>query len=128
MRWGLVIALAGFVFYVSIITVPPETPVDTRPNLIPLDKWRHFLAYAAIGGSLAYATADWSWSRRTLALTVLIVTVLYGVGIEYWQSFLPGRYLSLGDAYANAIGGVLAMGWYVIRPYLNLRPMADILD
>ena len=127
LRWTLVIALVAFVFYVSIITAPPETPIDTRPDLIPLDKWRHFLAYAAIGGSLAYATTNWHGSQRALALGVFTVTVVYGVGIEYWQSFLPNRYFSLGDAYANAIGGVLALVWYVIRPRLEFRPISALI-
>jgi VanZ family protein len=91
-RWVAVALLTGFVFYTSILTVPPETAVDQlRPDLLPLDKWRHLLAYAAVAGSLAYATADWAVERRRLALGVFLVTVAYGVGIEAGQSALPAR-------------------------------------
>lgn len=111
-RWGAVLAVAGSIFYVSIVTAPPETAVVVKPDLVPLDKWRHFLAYAALGSALIYATADWEMNSRRVALLVVGTTVLYGIGIEVWQSAIPGRYFSLGDAYANALGGVLALAWY----------------
>jgi hypothetical protein len=57
-RWAAVAGLAAFIFYASIVTVPPETVLDqVRPGpeaLLPLDKWRHFLAYATFGYALAY--------------------------------------------------------------------------
>ena len=128
LRWTAVAALAVFIFYVSILTVPPETVVDQgKPNPIPLDKWRHFIAYAAFGGALAYATTDWDWRSRTLAVAVIGLTVLYGVGIEFGQSFMPQRYFSVGDAYANALGGILVVPWYLARPYIEFIPPVRLL-
>lgn len=126
-RWLAVAVVGAFIFYVSIVTVPPETALDTRPDLVPLDKWRHFLAYAAFGGALAYATTDWEADGRLLAVGVIGVTVLYGVGIEVGQSLLPQRYFSLGDAYANALGGLLATPWYAIRSRLSLVPVRQLV-
>lgn len=124
LRWLAVLAVAGFIFYTSILTVPPETVVDeAKPDLLPLDKWRHFLAYAALGGSLAYATTDWEVDGRVLAVTVVGVTVLYGVGVEFGQSLIPQRYFSVGDAYANALGGMLVMPWYLVRPRMEFLPL-----
>lgn len=97
--------------------------VPAPPDLIPLDKWRHFLAYAAFGGALAYATAEWTWRQRTLALVVVGTTVIYGVGIEAWQAFVPDRYFSIGDAWANAFGGLLVLPWFAVRPYMTLTPV-----
>lgn len=120
-RWSFVALVAGFVFYASILTVPPETAVDTfRPHLLPLDKWRHLVAYAAVGGALAYATASWETDRWRLAAAVVAVTVCYGVGIEAGQALLPQRYFSLGDAYANALGSLVVVPWYLVRPRLEL--------
>lgn len=124
-RWLAVAALAGFVFYFSILSPPPETVIDTRPELIPLDKWRHFVAYAAIGGALAYATTDWDRDRTHRAVAVFVLTVLYGIGIEFCQSLMPARYFSLVDAYANALGGVLVLQWYLMEPYLEFRSVRD---
>jgi len=124
LRWLAVAAVAVFIFYVSIVTAPPSTAVDSaKPNPLPLDKWRHFVAYAAFGGALAYATTDWEFDNRTLAVAVIGITVLYGVGIEFGQSMIPDRYFSLGDAYANALGGVLVVPWYLVRPHLDFLPV-----
>lgn len=123
LRWSAVIVVAGAVFYLSILTAPPEEAVIPQPDLVPLDKWRHFLAYAAVGGSLAYATADWQWPRWALVVFVVGVAMLYGIGIEFWQSFIPQRYFSVGDAYANALGGLLVLPWFLVRPYVTLTPV-----
>jgi VanZ family protein len=120
-----VVAVAAVIFYLSVIAAPPTDPVIEPPDLIPLDKWRHFLAYAASAGSLAYATADWEWPTRRLAVLVLGLTVVYGVGIEVWQGFLPNRYLSLGDAYANALGAVLASPWFHVKQRLSFVPARE---
>jgi VanZ like family. len=128
LRWIAVAGLGGFIFYVSIITVPPETVVDAgRPPIIPLDKWRHFVAYAVFGVALGYATTDWEVNSLLLAVLVIGVTVIYGVGIEFGQSFRPNRFFSLGDAYANAFGGVLATSYYLISQYIEYVPVVELL-
>jgi VanZ family protein len=96
--------------------------------LIPLDKWRHFLAYATFGYALAYATTDWNVRTRRLAALVLVTTVLYGVGIEFGQSLVPGRYFSVNDAYANALGAALVVPWYAVRPSLAFVSLRDWVD
>jgi VanZ family protein len=106
--------------------VPPETVVDTaKPDPLPLDKWRHFVAYAGLGWALAYALTDWSIERKYAAAFVIGTTIAYGVGIEFGQSRIPERYFSLGDAYANALGGVLVSPWYLVRPYVDFESLPD---
>jgi len=122
MRWTAVLVVAALIFYLSLLTVPPADPVLEPPPLLPLDKWRHFLAYAAFGLSLAYATAEWEADARLLAVGVVGTTVLYGFGIEVGQAFLPERYFGLGDAWANALGGLLVVPWYLLRPYVRFSP------
>ena len=122
MRWTAVLVVAALIFYLSLLTVPPAEPVLEPPPLLPLDKWRHFLAYAAFGLSLAYATAEWETDAKLLALGVIGTTVLYGFGIEVGQAFLPERYFGLGDAWANALGGLLVVPWYLLRPYVTFSP------
>ncbi|WP_123533875.1 VanZ family protein [Halosimplex salinum] len=117
-RWAAVALVAGFIFYTSIVTTPPPEAVVPKlgpPDLIPLDKWRHFLAYGALAGSLWYATLDWDRSVRLVALFVLGVTIVYGIGIEFWQSLIPRRYFSVGDAYANALGTLFVVPLFVLR-------------
>jgi VanZ family protein len=129
LRWVGVAGLAVFIFYTSIVTVPPETVVDAgKPALLPLDKWRHFVAYAVLGFALAYATTDWEWDSRLLAVAVIGAVVLYGVGIEAGQSLVPERYFSLGDAYANALGGVLVAPYFLVRQYLRFLTPKSFLS
>lgn len=106
---------------------PPETVVDTRPDLIPLDKWRHFLAYAALGYALAYATTDRECDLRLLVAFVIGSTIVYGIGIELAQSLTPQRHFSIVDAYANAIGGLLVIPYYFVRPYLEFVSTAPLV-
>lgn len=120
-RWAFVVVVAGAVFALSILVAPAETPVDTfQPELLPLDEWRHLVAYAGVAGSLAYATADWNADRWRLAAAVVGVSVCYGLAIEFGRSTLPARYFSVGDAYANALGSLLVLPWYLVRPRLDL--------
>lgn len=128
LRWVIVVGLAAFIFYVSIVTAPPETIIDERPEFIPLDKWRHFVAYAALGFALAYATTDWGLATRRVAVFVIGTTVLYGIGIEVGQSFMPRRSLSIADAYANALGGVLVVPWYLIRPHVEFVSLGSFVE
>jgi VanZ family protein len=131
-RWSAVAGLAAFIFYTSIVTAPPETVVDQlRPgpeSLLPLDKWRHLLAYATLGYGLAYATTDWNVRTGRLAALVLVTTVLYGVGVEFGQSLIPGRFFSVGDAYANAFGAALVLPWYLLRSYVAFVPLRSWVD
>ncbi|CAJ2509553.1 Uu.00g145790.m01.CDS01 [Anthostomella pinea] len=57
--------------------------------------------------------------RRTLNLTVIVCTVVLGVGSEFLQGFLPnGREFDLYDIVANVVGSVAGLGlctWYHMR-------------
>ena len=129
MRWTGVCAVAAFIFYTSILTAPPPNPVvPGKPDLLPLDKWRHFLAYAALAGTLVYATADLERSVRFQVLFVVCVATLYGIGIEVGQSQIPNRYFSLGDAYANTIGTALVTPWYLVRSRIQFQPVLTRLS
>jgi VanZ family protein len=125
LRWSGVLATATVIFYLSIVTVPSpdQVIVPGRPSLVPLDKWRHFAAYGALAGSLAYATVDLDRPTRQRLLAVVVVTVAYGVGIEFGQSTIPDRYFSLEDAYANALGAFLVLPWYLVRSHVEFEPV-----
>jgi hypothetical protein len=128
MRYLGVAFVVGVVFYTSVLLTPPTTPIlPVKPSLLPLDKWRHLLAYAAVAGSLVYATLDSDRPTHRLALAVVLVTVLYGVGIELVQSQIPNRYFSVADAYANAVGALLVTPVYLLRSRLRLVPVLAAL-
>jgi len=110
------------------VTVPLETAVDSnQPDLIPLDKWRHFVAYAVLGIVLPYATADWSLKTRFFAVGVVGTTILYRLDIEFSQSLTPRWYFSVDGAYANTFGGELVTPWYLVQRSLAFVPIASIV-
>ena len=131
LRWAAVFAVVAAIFHFSVTTSPPGDPVIGPPDPLPLDKWRHFLAYAGLAGSLAYATVDWEWSPGRLAVLVVGVAAAYGVGVEAIQGTLPSRYFSMGDAYANVLGAVLVTPWFAVRsrvPLVYVSPGDVILS
>jgi len=63
------------------------------------DKVIHCMSYFAL-----MMTLDFSWrSGKQLVIKSMLV-LIYGGLIEYGQSFVPGREMSLGDLMANALG------------------------
>ncbi|RQH00503.1 VanZ family protein [Natrarchaeobius oligotrophus] len=126
-RWALVAGVAAFIFSASILAPPPETPVDTaQPGFLPLDKWRHFVAYATLGYALAYATSTtWDGRRWRAFVLVVVLTSLYGAGIELGQSVIPDRQFDPGDVVANALGAALVLFRFAIRPRLELTPVSQ---
>ncbi|MCU4926490.1 VanZ family protein [Halobacteria archaeon AArc-dxtr1] len=125
-RWLGVAAVAGFILYASLITSPPETAVDTaQPAFAPLSYWRHFVAYAALSGALAYAIDDWERRRWQQALLVIAVATLYGAGIEVAQYADPERHFDVLDILVNALGASTVLGWYAVRPSLEARSLGE---
>lgn len=124
LRWSAVVAVAGFVFYTSVLTTPPETLLDSRFNFVPLDKWRHFLAYGALGSALAYALVDADPSPGRVVLAAFAGSMLFGIGIEAVQAPMATRSGTLLDVYANAIGCLAVVPWYLLARYAAFVPLA----
>jgi VanZ family protein len=66
-------------------------------------------------------------STRRLAAVAVVATVCYGVCTEFGQSLVPERYFSPGDTCANALGVVLVLPWYAVRPYVDVVPLRSWL-
>jgi len=116
-RWALVVLVAGALFYRSVVVVPPDVPPPPGlTDVAPLDKWLHVLAYAGLGGALAYALADGTQPRPHRAATVFVLAAGFGLGIELVQGLVAYRYMGPGDALANAVGAGLSLAWYLLEP------------
>lgn len=84
----------------------PEFPVD----FWQADKVYHLIGYAWLGllGVLSFKTT--TARRRALQFTLV-----FGIGMELLQGFVPGRMPSVGDASANAAGVGLSWAFQRIR-------------
>ncbi|GBE17712.1 vanZ like family protein [archaeon BMS3Abin16] len=112
--WALVLAYAGFIFYLSsqpYLGVPSEIIL-----LDPMQLSLHLSEYLPLGFLLARAVS------KTKNLTLnnsfflpLFMGVGYGLTDELHQFFVPGRTASIFDAGADTLGVALGvifwMGW-----------------
>ncbi|QZA89041.1 VanZ family protein [Salinarchaeum sp. IM2453] len=129
LRWAGVLVIAGFILYSSLLTVPETVVDDTQPDSIPINYWRHLVAYCVLACSLAYATDHWQLPRWRHALIVIGLAAGYGALIEAGQAFVPHRSSFLvSDVVVNTIGASGVMLWYLARPYLSLRPVSAFLS
>ncbi|MDR5674230.1 VanZ family protein [Halalkaliarchaeum sp. AArc-GB] len=128
-RWTAVAAVAGLIFYASLLSPPPETVVDdARPWFSPLSHWRHFVAYFTLAGTLAYATDHWRLPRWRHAALVIAIAAFFGVAMEFGQVFVPERtQFMITDVVVNTLGASLVLAWFFVRPALELTPIENLL-
>ena len=94
----------GFAWIVMVIgmVVLALHPSASPPSQYGADKVVHFIAFAIMVGIPMWLVKV--GFRVKLVLFILLMGM--GGGIEYVQSFVPGRTGSLADALANFAGGV----------------------
>lgn len=98
--------LAAAAFAVGALTVAVLSllPQELMPNVDVGDKIQHLTAYlclALVGGT--------AFPGRRQQLAVGLGLFAFGIGIEFIQAFVPGRFASVGDVVANTIGVVLGL-------------------
>ena len=106
-RWLLVVVLAAVVFVGSVVPVAGGETTFGPFGLVGADKYTHGFAYLCLGAALAFALASRGYSLFLLVLAV-VVTSLYGGGIEVVQGFV-GRDPSLLDWAADVVGAVVGV-------------------
>lgn len=125
-RWSFVLGIAALITYASLVIVPETVVDDTRPEFVPLNYWRHIVAYLALAGSLAYATDDWQLDRWNNAALVILIAATFGICMEIGQHFLPHRSpFLLIDVAVNTLGASGVVVWYLIRPSLECKPVGE---
>jgi VanZ family protein len=93
----------------------PHSTSDTIPaNLQPNDKFLHLVTFFLL--SIAFYWIPDTSRRRALQVSLLVCTLLLGVGSEVLQSLLPNdRLFDPFDIVANVVGslgGIGLCGWY----------------
>ena len=91
----MVLIFALYVLLVIFVSLVPSGGI----SLWHIDKIGHFLAYAGMA-ILALLTFDSGIAR----ISALIFAVALGAALEWGQSFVPGRDMSLLDGIANTLG------------------------
>jgi len=102
-RVGALLATLAVVGYFSLL----DAPATTVPVGPWYDKQLHLGAYAAVTVAAVGATAEARSRPVRRVLGVVAFAVAFGVAIELAQWPLAGRYASLADVVANAVGTLL---------------------
>lgn len=75
------------------------------------DKQNHFIAFFVLYILLSAAYQNWSVRKK------IVLLVFVGVQIEAMQYFIPGRFFSVLDIFADSIG--IAIGFAIHRYVLK---------
>lgn len=109
---GAFVLLLILAAYMGLL--PHSTSSSIPAQLQPNDKFLHLVTFFFL--SLTFYWIPDTTRRRTLQLTLLVCTLLLGVGSEIAQLVLPNdRAFDLFDILANVVGSLGAIGlcsWY----------------
>lgn len=74
------------------------------------DKIIHLLEYAVLCFLVSKALSSTlkENARRYTGLIAIVISLLYAITDEFHQSFVPGRYASIDDIFADGIGAVIS--------------------
>ena len=102
--WGPPVALMALIFGLSSMSKPP------LPDGVS-DHTAHFAAYALLSALLVRALAGGRWAGMTWgrAARAWGISVLYGASDELHQGLVPGRFPSVEDVVADALGAAAAV-------------------
>ena len=114
--WAPAALWAGLLFVSSSI---PDTGLPTLPWS---DELSHFGVYTVLGATLAYGRTR--SALRVPHWALILIGVLYGIGDEWHQSFVPGRDPALGDLMMDTLG--VALGYAATLAVRNRRRGARI--
>lgn len=100
-HWGITVCYMGLIFYLSSIE-GTGLPSLTKG----LDKILHICIYGGLA-FLSRRSFSKSGIKRHAFLLSFILAVIYGISDEIHQSYVPGRDVSVGDIFADALGALL---------------------
>ena len=108
----------GTIFFLS------HQPGDAlyMPPLPWVDKVAHLGVYGLLAISVLYGFFPLLREKKfsTVTVSVVFFCVLYGISDEFHQSFIPGRFVSIGDVIADGTGAFLACcGWFLWRVFFR---------
>lgn len=87
------------------------------PEFAGFDKLLHVIAFGSLAASFLYGLQPFinKITRPAAGITVVLFCFAYGVGDEFHQSFIPGRFVTGWDVLADAAGAFLVVLWWMRR-------------
>ena len=121
--WVPPLLYMALIFVVSSLEQPPLPMPEFE--WLTIDKLYHFVEYAILGGLLAIAFVKAKPAvvpSKLIWLVATVLSILYGASDEWHQTFVPGRFATVADWVADALGsiaGVLAVYLYHKKKMVN---------
>jgi VanZ family protein len=108
-----IVLAAGYVLLIFVVSSIPSLTAP-GPEFVPKDKIAHFVEYFILG-ILLFKGIGWTVSLSRSATFGFLFAVGVSVGAldEIYQSFVPGRMMSILDWYADALGVAAGCGVFV---------------
>ena len=107
------VCIMGIIFYLS------HMPGDAikLPMFPGIDKLAHVFAYGCLAGTFLYGLQPYTHSsnRSVIAIVVVLFCIIWGIGDEFHQSFIPGRSVSYWDVVADGVGALLVIGYWFMK-------------
>lgn len=102
--WLPVYVYAAIIFFFSSMSLPPMAPKGLYG-----DKLLHLGEYAILGYLIARAARNSGNLKLSMhfRLFAICAALLYGLGDEFHQYFVPGREVDIFDVLADGIGATL---------------------
>ena len=106
--------IIGALLWASFILLLTLTPGKSVPDIT-------LFSYDKIGHAFVFFVFSWLLGKglfrangRLVAalVTTLLLSTLYGLGIEIAQNFIPDRGMEWFDAIANILGTILGLGLF----------------
>ncbi|MBW6452111.1 MAG: VanZ family protein [DPANN group archaeon] len=96
-------------FLIIIGSLMPGSVLDAYPVISPLSNPIHLFEFMVLSVLLLFAAKKYSLSNYFLIFTFLIV---FGTSLEFLQGFVPGRFPSIYDVFADGLGSIIGLVFF----------------
>ena len=88
----------------------------------PVADYSHAPAYALLTWLLTNGLQTRGWSRQSALQASVVAAMVFGVGMEFLQVYVPGRTVDIHDVAYNAVG--IAAAAFLIGPAPDIQAYA----
>lgn len=105
----------------AILLLSSQSTLPLPKNIFGVDKIAHFIAFGALAGAITLWIPARRWTNAASFRFIVIaaaIAILFGISDEFHQSFVPGRFPSVYDVIADALGafaGAAVMHTLIVR-------------
>jgi len=122
-RFYLILCWAFLIF--ASLTTPLPISSEPQEKINVFDKGVHFILFGVLVWLIIRAGLEFKrMNFKISAITALVISFIYAVFCEYFQVFVPGRFLSEFDLAAGSLGTISAV---VIYFYFFYKPRPKLL-